>query len=163
MAAGRLPATHSTTVLSLPAGQPSVSVDALLRSELMPGAQCLGHRPRLCDAPAWFKRRIAIEDLGDRSEPVVTDMMRQWREERSSRLGVTVHLEVCQRERAEEEGPHRSLVIDGIAVRLISTIVTLVLRMAGGETSKPVGRQQVAGAGVNDLALALRRQRALRK
>src|SRR5262245_36793045 len=160
MAAGRLPATHSTTV---PAGQASVSVDALLRSKLMPGAQCLGHRPRLCDAPAWFKRRIAIEDLGDRSEPVVTEMMRQWREERSSRLGVTVHLEVCQRERAEEEGPHRSLVIGGIAVRLIATIVTPVLRMAGGETSKPVGRQQAASASVDDLARASPRQRALRK
>src|SRR5215470_15254789 len=106
MAAGRLPATHSTTVLSLPGGQASVRVDAYFVASSCQARSVSATDHACAIHPRGSKGRIAIEDLGDRPEPVVTEMMRQWREERSSSLGVTVHLEVRQRERPEEEGPH---------------------------------------------------------
>src|SRR5882724_7531722 len=129
--------------------------------KLMPSPQRLGDRPRLGDAPAWCKRRIAIEDLGDRPEPVVAEVMRHWREEGACRLGVAVHLEVRERERAEEERPHRALMISAVAVPLIATVMALVLRVAGRKTPEPVGRQEMAGAGVDDLALAFEWEWAL--
>src|SRR5258705_11107903 len=66
----------TVTVVSSLAGLRSLS-----GGKLMPGPQRLGDGPRLRDAPAWCKRRIAIEDLGDRPEPVVAEVMPHWREE----------------------------------------------------------------------------------
>src|SRR5438093_9692105 len=79
---------------------------ARLSGKLMPGAQRLGDRPRLRDAPARGKRRIAVEDLGDGAEPVVAEAMRHRREEGACSLGVAVDLEVRKRERTEEKRPH---------------------------------------------------------
>src|SRR5882724_6452838 len=146
----------TVTVVSSLAGLRSLS-----GGKLMPGPQRLGDGPRLRDAPPWCKRRIAIEDLGDRPEPVVAEMMRHWREEGACRLGVAVHLEVRERERAEEERPHRALMISAVAVPLIAAVLALVLRVAGRKTPQPVGRQEMARAGVDDLALAFERERAL--
>src|SRR4030095_12152231 len=98
---------------------------------------------------------------GDGPEPVVAQVMRHGREEGTCRLGVAVHLEVCERERAEEERPHRALVIGAVAMPLIAAVVALVLRVARRPTPEPVGRQEMAGAGVDDLALAFGRERAL--
>src|SRR2546428_13137072 len=111
----------------------------------MPGAQRLGDGPRLRDAPARCKRRIAVEDLGDGAEPVVAEVMRHRREEGACCLGVAVHLEVSERERAEEERPHRALVVGAVAVPLIAAVLALVLRVAWTETPEPAGHQYMQG------------------
>src|SRR5215467_2921822 len=78
MAAGWLPATHSTTLPSASSGSSSGFATRSSSSELLPCTQRLGYRPRLRDASVRRKGRIAIEDLGDRPEPVVAEVMGQW-------------------------------------------------------------------------------------
>src|SRR6266536_2873591 len=154
MVAGRLLATHSTTV------HPALS-GALPLGQLMPGAQGLGHGPCLRDAPPRRERRVAVEDLGDGSEPVIAEVMGQWREEGASRFGIAVRPEVREREWAEEECPHGALMIGAVALLLIAAVVSPVRRIIGREASEPVRGQQVAGTGVDDPALTFGRKWAL--
>src|SRR5215510_1554705 len=130
------------------------------RGELLPGTQGFGYRPRLCDAPARLKRLITIEDLGDRTEPAVAEVMREGQQKRTGRLGVPIHPEVRKCVRAEEERPHRALMVRTVATRLVAAVVALVPRVVGREASQSIGCQKVAGAGIDDLALALGRERA---
>src|SRR5262249_16744861 len=131
------------------------------RGEQLPGTQGLRYGPRLRDASTRLERRIAIEDLGDRTESVVAEVMRQWREKRTSRLGVPIYLEVRESERAEKECPHRALMVRPVPTPLVAAVAALVARVVGREASQSVGRQKMAGAGIDDLALAFGRERAL--
>src|SRR5712691_13051315 len=126
----------------------------------MPGAQRLGHAPRLRDAAPGRERWIAVEDLGDGADTVVGEVMLKRRQERARRLRVAVDLEVSQRERTKEPRPDRALVVGAVALALIAAVPALVLRVAGREAPESVGRDEMPGAGVHDPALARGGERA---
>src|SRR5438094_1787430 len=128
--------------------------------ELVPCPERLGDAPGLRDASAGSEGRIAVEDLGDRADPKVAEMVGERRQERQRGRGVAVGLEVGEREGAEKPGPDRALMVRTVACTLIAAIVAPIVGIAGSEATQPERRQETR-AGVDDALLALRSQRAL--
>src|SRR5947209_14548337 len=129
--------------------------------ELVPRPERLGDAPGLRDAPAGSEGRIGVEDLGDRADPKVAEMVGERRQERQRGRGVAVGLEVGEREGAEKPGPDRALMVRTVACALIAAVVAPIVGIARSEATQPERRQEVARAGVDDALLALRSQRAL--
>jgi hypothetical protein len=105
--------------------------------------------------PFGVKGQIAVENLGDRADSVVGDVIGRRRHERGRRRGVAVNLEMGERERAEEPRLRRALVIGSVARSLVAPIVASVVEMSGREGPQPERRQEIPGTGVDDARLAL--------
>src|SRR5206468_1209662 len=128
--------------------------------DLAPGAKGLGHAPCLGRTAARRERRSAVEDLGDAPHAGVGQVMGHGLEETPGRLGVSMHAEMGEGERAEEPAPHGPLVVRAIALDRPAAVVPLVSRVTGSQASATERREQMAGAGVDDLSLTLLRERA---
>src|SRR4029453_9925379 len=100
--------------------------------DLAPGAQRLGHAPRLGDGSPGRKRRVAFEDLGDAAESIVAQVMRHGRQEGTGGLPVPVDPKVGDGKWAEEPSPGRTLVIGAVALGRSAPVSTDVRGLAGG-------------------------------
>src|SRR4029077_4817466 len=68
-----------------------------------------------------------------------------------------------QRKGPEQPGPNCSLVIGGVAFARPAAVMPLVAGLTGCEAAKPIWRQQLGRADVNDGLLLLPRQRSDRQ
>src|SRR3989441_7808381 len=99
------------------------------RAEGVPGAQRLGHAPGLGDAAVRQERRVAVEDLGDRAQPVVAKVIGERREVLAGRLRITIDVEVSEGEGPEQPAPYRALVIGAVARALVAAVAADVARV----------------------------------
>src|SRR5678815_2657791 len=127
----------------------------------------LGDAPCLSEAAARGVRRVAVENLRDRSEPRFADVRAQWSEPEAHGaprlLRVSEHPEVRVGERAEQPGPDGPLMVGEVALPLragASGPVARVLRVEGAQTE---GGQETPPDGPVHGAAPVRRKEVLRQ
>src|SRR5208283_72389 len=110
-------------------------------------SQNFRHAPGLGDAATRQLRGVAVEDLGDVSEPAVCEMPSQ-RLQPFARLATggftsTVHLDVCADEGSEQPRPYGSLMICTVALSGTTSISSAVLRIGGRQATQTIRRKQM--------------------
>src|SRR5215470_12491943 len=108
-------------------------------------------------------RRRRIEDLADRAEPGIEEMVAHRGKPRQRRLGTAVDAVFRQGVMSEEPGPYRALMIGGVAMQRITGVIRLVLGVLRRQRTQPVGGQQKSTAQRHDLRLSLWREGAVRQ
>src|SRR5579872_1180800 len=128
-----------------------------------PRAQYFRHTPGLRKCAACHEWRFAIEDLANAAEPGCQKMVGHWLEKRKGPPRVVVNAQVGQDKRAEQPGPHCSLVVSGVALRLRALVIAAVVRIGRIQTSQSMRRRQAQRANIYHAFLLLRIQWTFRK
>src|SRR6266849_9282057 len=103
-----------------------------------PCAQHLADRPCLRDTSTGRERRIPVVNFTERSEAVAGDLFAYWVEKTFCRVAVSVDPDVGKHKRPDEPAPHRTLVIDAIALPCAAPVVSLIARLSLGQTAQSV-------------------------
>src|SRR5581483_8599812 len=88
-----------------------------------PDAQGLRDAPRLRDAAVRALRWLRVEYLGEGTDAEFGQMRVQRAQQGRCRLPVAMYLEVRLRERPQQPGPDRSLMVRSIPAALVAAIV----------------------------------------
>src|SRR5260370_42100098 len=83
--------------------------------QLDPSAQYFANAPSLRDTSLRSKRRVTVENLAERAEPVALNRGPHGLEKAHRRHAVGVNPMMRQGKGTEQPRPHRSLVISGVA------------------------------------------------
>src|SRR5690606_6315961 len=89
-------------------------------------AQQLRHAPRLADAADRVVRVVGVEDLADRAQAALVELVAERLEQRleaRARLGrAPVHVRERGRVRADQPAPRRALVVAGVALGPVALV-----------------------------------------
>src|SRR5581483_7678825 len=105
--------------------------------------QHLGHAPRLRDAAARRIRRFRIEDLADRSDARIVEVLDESRQHLLRPVDVVrIHLQPRVDEWTDQPGPHRALVIRRVATPEIAEVLRFEFGIAWCQRPESYRRQQ---------------------
>src|SRR5262245_54072310 len=103
----------------------------------MPGPQGLGDAPRLGDTPSRRVGWIAVEDLGDRAEPVLPEVVSHWSEQVASTDRIVEDAPPRERQRAQQPAPDHALMVGAVALALAALVSPTVGGMIGRQAPEP--------------------------
>src|SRR2546429_8208922 len=106
------------------------------------------------------ERRIALEDLAKRAQPIHVHRNSQRLEETHRRWHIAVYTKMRQNKRTYQPAPCRASMIGSIAVSRATAIVPLIPRLLRSKTPQAEWSEQMLLAGVDYAFLLFRCQRA---
>src|SRR5262249_38987080 len=112
--------------------------------QVQPTPQHFGHAPCLGKASVAVMRGVAIENLADRSQACIAQVMRERLAEGPRGGGVPMALEGGEGEGAKQPAPPRALVVGAVAAALITAIAPDVRGIAAAEAPQAVAGEQLA-------------------
>src|SRR5690606_36996842 len=107
--------------------------------ELAPRPQRRRDAPRLSGAAARRVRRVAVEYLADVANAVIVDVICQRAQIAGGCGRVAEHAIVRDGKRAEQPRPGRSLVIGGVALKLVAAVeavIVVLVRRKGSQSTR---------------------------
>jgi len=84
-------------------------------------------------------RRIAVEDLADRAQAGIRQVIGDRRQTRQRRLGVAADSVLRQGIVTQQPGPYRALMIGVVAPEYVAPVVALVVRVVRVQCAQAVG------------------------
>jgi hypothetical protein len=109
--------------------------------------QNLRYAPGLCDTATRSVRWIAIEDLRNLPNSIISNVLPQLREPRvgpqpNVRI-VSMHFHIGGDKRPQQPRPDYALVVGSVAARLVAGIATVTLGVGGCQCSQTIRSQQM--------------------
>src|SRR5262249_50695303 len=109
-----------------------------------PGIERASDRPRLRGRAARVVRRISVENLADRANPLILEPIARRAQQTVRRRRPAADAIACEAERAQQRGPNRPLVVAAVALQDTAAIMRMVCWTSRRERAQAIRGEEMA-------------------